>query len=271
MSSGNLCDLTGKTSLVTGAGSGLGRAFCLALSQHGSKVVCSDINEAWAEETADMVMKHGVKTASIRADVSKQDEVQRLFGTVDRDFGQLDVLINNAGITTSGARLHEMAIEDWNKVIAVDLTGVFLCMQEGIKLMLPRRSGSIINIASVLGLRGIDPHILSTSHYVASKHGVIGLTKSAAAQYGSDNIRVNAIAPGFIEGTRLGEARKTSNEKTQELLSRIVSATPLQRLGQPAGAERAGCSSGVRCIELYNGCYLRARRRLVRLVVCELV
>ena len=233
MSGGNLCDLTGKTSLVTGAGSGLGRAFCIALSEHGSDVVCSDINEAWAEETASMVEKYGVKTVSIKADVSKPDEVQRLFHRVGRDFGKLDVLINNAGITTKGARLHEMAIEDWNKVIAVDLTGVFLCMQEGIKLMLPRRSGSIINMASVLGLVGTDPHILATSHYVASKHGVIGLTKAAAVQYGSDNIRVNAIAPGFIGGTRLGDVEKTSEETARAFLGRIISATPMQRLGQP--------------------------------------
>jgi len=225
--------LTGKVSLVTGAGSGLGRAFSDALAEQGSDVVCADIDESWAAETAGMIAKYGVKTAVVKADVSKQDEVKALFRQVDRDFGKLDVLLNNAGITTKGTRLHEMAIDDWNKVIAVDLTGVFLCMQEGLKLMLRQKSGSIINIASVLGLVGTDPGILATSHYVAAKHGVIGLTKSAAVQYGVDNIRVNAIAPGFIGGTRLGDVEKTSEEKSQAFLGKIVASTPMKRLGRP--------------------------------------
>jgi len=233
VSKANLFDLTGKVSLVTGAGSGLGRVFCDAMAEHGSDVVCSDINEAWAEETASMITKYGVKTVVVKTDVLKQDEVKALFRKVDQEFGKLDVLFNNAGIATKGAKIHEMRLEDWNKVIGVNLTGVFMCMQEGIKLMLRQKSGSIINIASMLGLVGAAPDILAIQHYIASKHGVIGLTKTAAVQYGPDNIRVNAIAPGFHAGTRLGDAEERTEEQTQAFVDRVTALTPLKRFGQP--------------------------------------
>ena len=233
MSETNLFTLTGKVSLVTGAGSGLGRVFCEAMAEHGSDVVCSDINEAWAKETAGMIANYGVKTAVVKADVSKQDEVKALFRKVDQEFGKLDILFNNAGIATKGARIHEMRLEDWNRVIGVNLTGVFLCMQEGIKLMLRQKSGSIINIASILGLVAVDPDLLAIQHYIASKHGVIGITKTAAVQYGPDNIRVNAIAPGFYAGTKLGDVEERTEEEAQAMAEKVISLTPLKRFGQP--------------------------------------
>jgi len=233
MSETNLFTLKGKVSLVTGAGSGLGRVFCEAMAEHGSDVVCSDINEAWAKETADIIANYGVKTAVVKADVSKQDEVKALFRKVDQEFGKLDVLFNNAGIATKGVRIHEMRLEDWNKVIGVNLTGVFLCMQEGLKLMLRQKSGSIINIASILGLVAVDPDILAIQHYIASKHGVIGITKTAAVQYGPDNIRVNAIAPGFYAGTKLGDVEERTEKEAQAMAEKAISLTPLKRFGQP--------------------------------------
>jgi len=233
MSETNLFTLRGKVSLVTGAGSGLGRVFCEAMAEHGSDVVCSDINEAWAKETADIIANYGVKTAVVKADVSKQDEVKALFRKVDQEFGKLDVLFNNAGIATKGVRIHEMRLEDWNKVIGVNLTGVFLCMQEGLKLMLRQKSGSIINIASILGLVAVDPDILAIQHYIASKHGVIGITKTAAVQYGPDNIRVNAIAPGFYAGTKLGDVEERTEKEAQAMAEKAISLTPLKRFGQP--------------------------------------
>lgn len=233
MNTTNMFDLKGRVSLVTGAGSGLGRIFCEAMAECGSDVVCADINSTWAEETAGMMAKYRVKTTVVKADVSQENEVKALFGEVDREFGRLDILFNNAGLATKGARLHEMPLEDWNKVISVDLTGVFLCMQEGIRLMLRQKRGSIINISSILGLVGVNPDILAISNYIAAKHGVIGLTKSAAVQYGPDNIRVNAIAPGFIEATRLGDVEKRDKQQAQGSSDRVMELTPLRRFGKP--------------------------------------
>ena len=231
MSDTGMFSLAGKVSLITGAGSGLGRIFCEAMAEHGSDVVCSDINEAWAEETAGLIAKYGVKTAVVKADVSKQDEVKAMFRQVDRDFGKLDILFNNAGIATKGIRIHEMRLEDWHRVIDVNLNGTFMCMQEGLKLMLRQKSGSIINISSILGLSAVDPEILAIAHYIASKHAIIGLTKTAAVQYGPDNIRVNAIAPGFIGNTRLGDVENRSEDKVFPV--RVTGLTPMRRFGEP--------------------------------------
>lgn len=229
----NLFNLAGKVSLVTGAGSGLGRIFCEAMAEHGSDVVCSSKSEARAQETAGMIAKYGVRTLVVKADVSKQDEVKALFRKVDKEFGKLDILFNNAGIATKGVKIHEMRLEDWNKVISVNLTGTFLCMQEGIKLMLRQKSGSIINITSILGLVAADPDILAIQHYVASKHGIIGLTKTAAVQYGPDNIRVNAIAPGFYAETKLGDAEERTEAETEAWAEKVLALTPMKRFGQP--------------------------------------
>jgi NAD(P)-dependent dehydrogenase (short-subunit alcohol dehydrogenase family) len=233
MSETNMFNLAGKVSLVTGAGSGLGRVFCEALAEYGSDVVCSDINEAWAKETAGIIAIYGVKTLVVKADVSKQDEVKALFGKVDQKFGRLDILFNNAGIATKGVKFHERRLEDWNRVIAVNLTGTFLCMQEGIKLMLRQKSGSIINISSLAGLRAIDPDILAIEHYTASKHGIIGITKAAAVQYGADNIRVNAIAPGFYAGTRLGDVEGRTEAEAQAWSEKPLKLIPLRRFAKP--------------------------------------
>jgi gluconate 5-dehydrogenase len=233
MSKTNLFDLTGRVSLVTGAGSGIGRVLCEAMAEHGSDVVCADINEAWAEETAGMIAKYGIKTLVVKADVSKQDEVKALFRKVDQEFGRLDVLINNAGIVSKTSKLHEMPIEDWNKVISVNVTGVFLCMQEGIKLMLRQKSGSVINIASIMGLVTPGPHLAPVCNYVTSKHGVIGLTKQAAVEYALDSIKVNAIAPGFIGETRINEVHEETEEQGQAFIKGVTESTPMKRFGRP--------------------------------------
>jgi len=235
MSPKNLFDLSGKVSLITGGGGGLGRVFCEAMAENGSDVAFSyHTNEAGARETEDMIAKHGVKTLVVRADVSRQEEVKAMFKKVDQEFGKLDILFNNAGISIRPVRIHEIPLEDWSKLISTDLTGLFLCMQEGIKLMLRQRTGSIINITSIFGLRGLDSDISATTGaYCAAKHGVIGLTKQGAAEYGPDGIRVNAIAPGFYPETHIGRRAGRDKEETLELVKRLAKLIPMRRTGEP--------------------------------------
>lgn len=223
-------DLSSKVSLVTGAGSGLGRTFCEAMAENGSHVVCADVNEVSAKQTADLVKKTGIRTLAIKADVSSHQDVRAMFEQVKRKFGRLDILFNNAGISSKSLRLHEMPLSDWNRVINVDLTGVFLCMQEGVKLMLGQRKGSVINISSVLGMVGRA----AKANYCAAKAGVIALTECAAADYGPDGIRVNAIAPGFFSGTKLGESAGLNAGETQKLWAAMAGRTALRRVGEPS-------------------------------------
>jgi len=236
MSKTSLFDLSGKVSLITGGGGGLGRVFCEAMAENGSDVVFSyHNNEAGARQTEDTIAKYGVKTLVVRADVSRPEDVRAMFRKVDQEFGKLDILFNNAGMSIRAARIHEIPLEDWSKLISTDLTGLFLCMQEGIKLMLRQRMGSIINIASIFGLRGLDSDISATTGaYCAAKHGVIGLTKQGAVEYGPDGIRVNAIVPGYYTGTRIGRRTGRSEEETQDLVKKLVKLIPMRRMGEPA-------------------------------------
>jgi NAD(P)-dependent dehydrogenase (short-subunit alcohol dehydrogenase family) len=226
----NLFDLTSKVALITGGSRGLGRIFCEAMAEYGCNVAFSyKTNEAGARETESILKKHGVRTLAVKADVAIPEDVKNLFKKVDQEFGKLDILFNNAGITTPLARIHEMKISDWNDLMSVNLTGVFLCMQEGIKIMLRQKKGSIINIASICGVVGFEPEILANSNYVTSKAGVIGLTMQGAVEYGPDNIRVNVIAPGFHHGTDLGGPQ----DLNAAFWKRTASIAPMRRNGKP--------------------------------------
>jgi NAD(P)-dependent dehydrogenase (short-subunit alcohol dehydrogenase family) len=232
-------DLAGKRALITGAGSGLGRAFSLALAAFGAHVVAADRNEAWARETAELAAKEGGQATAMVVDVTDAASVTGVAEQLRASVARIDVLVNNAGIATAPARMHEMTVEDWDRLMAVNLRGVFLVSRAMVPLMLGG-SGSIINIASIIGLVGYYPSFPSAAaNYAAAKAGVVGFTRQVAAEYARDGIRANAIAPGWHEGTRLGAERRAAS--SPETLARfdgsIVARTPMARKGQPGELE----------------------------------
>lgn len=227
-----LFDLSGKVALITGAGSGLGRAFAQGLGAFGAHVVCADRNESWAQETATTLVSTGAHAEPLHVDVTDADAVEAMAGKLAASPGRVDVLINNAGIATPPALVHEMTIEDWDRLMAVNLRAVFLCTRAIIPLMLATGGGSIINIASIIGIVGY-PGV--GANYAAAKAGVTGFTRQVAVEYASRGIRVNAIAPGWHGGTRLGDERRaaSSPEATRRFEESIVRGTPMGRRGTP--------------------------------------
>ncbi|MBI5584297.1 MAG: SDR family oxidoreductase [Deltaproteobacteria bacterium] len=233
----DLFNLQGKTALVTGASSGFGRSFALTLAEAGADVVISARNEERLAETEGLLKKTGVKVLKIVGDMSKPDDVSKMIDETVSRFKGLDVAVNNAGILTKPVQLHEMPYEEWQQVISVNLTGVFLCMQKEIAVMLKQpRGGSIINISSVLGLVGLDPDFNPRVNYIASKHGVIGLTRQGAVEYAANGIRVNAMAPAWHTGTSLGKARSDnqSAEEREQREKKMLDWTPMKRRGELA-------------------------------------
>ena len=186
-------DLEGQTALVTGGARGIGLAIAEALASRGANVALADIDAGQAAEAADKVAEAGVKTMSARMDASNSADVKRVIAEVKEEFGRLDIMINNAGITRDGL-LMRMKDEDWDAVMSVNLKSVFLCTREAVKVMVKQRSGRIINIASVVAFTG-NP---GQANYSASKAGIVGLTKTTAREYAARNITANAVAPGFI-------------------------------------------------------------------------
>ncbi|MEC9027834.1 MAG: 3-oxoacyl-[acyl-carrier-protein] reductase [Cyanobacteriota bacterium] len=219
--------LTGQTALITGASRGIGRAVALALAEAGAEVVVNYSSSAdAAEEVVQAITSNGGSAYAIKANVAEEDAVDQLIKTVLERSSSLDILINNAGITRDGL-LMRMKTEDWQAVVNLNLTGVFLCTRAVARTMLKQKSGRIINITSVVGLMGNA----GQANYAAAKAGVVGLTKSTAKEVASRGITVNAVAPGFI-----------TTDMTKELDSEpILAAIPLGSFGTPeqvAGAVR---------------------------------
>lgn len=217
--------LSGKVALITGGGSGIGRAAARVFAREGAQVVVADVDEKGVEETAHMVAKAGAKALSIRADISDSASVERMVAETVQRFGRLDCAFNNAGIEGTMASTAECPRENWDRTLAVNLTGVWLCMRAEILQMLRQGGGAIVNNSSIAGLIGFE----NLPAYVASKHGVIGLTKTAALEYAKLGIRVNSVCPGVIR-TPMVE-RATGGDA--EVAAQFVASEPVGRMGTP--------------------------------------
>jgi NAD(P)-dependent dehydrogenase (short-subunit alcohol dehydrogenase family) len=217
--------LNEKVALITGAGSGIGRATARVFAREGSKLVLTDVVEAGGQETLKMVKEAGAEAIFVKADVSKSGDVDNMLAQTLQTFGRLDCAFNNAGIGGAGRLTHEYSEEEWNRVIAVNLTGVWLCMKAEITQMLKQGSGSIVNTSSIMGLTGA----IRVPAYTAAKHGVAGLTKAAALEYGRHGIRINAVCPAPIYTPLLMSAF----EKRPDMEQRYARSEPMKRLGQP--------------------------------------
>ena len=208
---------------MTGAGSGIGRAIAHGLAAEGARVVVSDLDEAGGAETVAAIEKSGGKATFVRGDVSKPADCETLVGSAVKEFGALHVAVNNAGIGGPSAPTGDYPIDGWDRVIAINLSGVFYGMRYQIPALLDSGGGAIVNVASILGQVGFANSVA----YVAAKHGVVGLTRNAALEYAARGVRVNAIGPAFIR-TPLIE-----KNMTPEARAGLVAKHPIGRLGEP--------------------------------------
>jgi len=220
--------MQGKVALVTGAGSGIGLEIALAFSRKGACVVITDIAEKGGQETASKITCQSGEALFVKADVSQPEDMQRAVRETVQRFGHLDYACNNAGIGGASATSADYTPEDWNKVLSVNLTGVFLSMKyELLQMIRQGHGGAIVNIASILGLVGFA----NAPAYVAAKHGVLGLTKTAAIEHAKMGIRINAICPGFIYTPMLIGAGMTEGT---DAYNAIAGLHPMGRMGTPA-------------------------------------
>ncbi|HSW63374.1 MAG TPA: 3-oxoacyl-[acyl-carrier-protein] reductase [Dissulfurispiraceae bacterium] len=208
-----------QTALITGAGRGIGKAIAEALAKKGVNIAVADVNLEIAHESAADIARLGVKTIALKVDVANSAEVAAMFDETVKAFGKVEILVNNAGITRDGL-LMRMKEEDWDAVLNINLKGAFLCCREGIKVMAKQRYGRIINIASVVAFMGNPGQV----NYSASKAGLVGLTKTAAREYASRGITVNAVAPGFIQ-TAMTDALPENVKQD------MMKAIPMSRFG----------------------------------------
>jgi NAD(P)-dependent dehydrogenase (short-subunit alcohol dehydrogenase family) len=217
--------LDGKVALVTGGASGIGRASALTFAREGAKLIIADMHEDGGQQTVHMIEENGGEAIFVKTDVTQATAVEGLISTAVETYGRLDCAHNNAGISGGGRALTaEYAEERWHQVIAVNLTGVWLCMKSEIPQMLQHGGGAIVNTASVAGLIGAS----GLAAYVASKHGVVGLTKTAALEYAQQGIRVNCVCPGVIH-TPMTER----GLRNPELGARLMASAPMGRVGTP--------------------------------------
>jgi len=219
-----LLSIKGKVAVITGASSGLGVTFAEALAEGGANLILAARRIEKLNEVAVQMRKLGVKAMPFQCDVSKQEEVQALVNTTIKNFGKLDIIVNNAGVAAMGPST-EMPVEEWNRVVSVNLTGVFLCARTAAKQMIKQGSGKVINIASIYGAVG---DVFPAAPYYATKGAVINLTRDLAVEWAPFKVNVNAIAPGFFP-SEMTEGIFRESRYTEY----ITKQTPLGRIGKP--------------------------------------
>jgi NAD(P)-dependent dehydrogenase (short-subunit alcohol dehydrogenase family) len=218
--------LDGKVALITGAGSGIGQATSRIFAREGAKLVLADVVEEGGNRTLKLVQDLGAQAIFVKCDVAQWSDVEAAVAKAVQTYGRLDCAYNNAGIEGKGGNTHECTEENWNRVIAINLTGVWLCMKAEITQMLKQGGGgAVVNTSSGAGLAGVR----GMPAYVASKHGVAGLTRAAAIEYGRNGIRINAVCPGPIRTPMLGRLLHGRADAEE----RFARSEPLKRLGEP--------------------------------------
>ncbi|WP_332899190.1 SDR family oxidoreductase [Haladaptatus sp. CMSO5] len=217
--------IEGKVAIVTGASSGIGRAAAMRFAEEGANVVVGDVLEDGGQETVDMITDAGGEATFVRVEVTNDADVKALVETTLDVYGGLDFAHNNAGIEGEMSQLADTPDDDWARVIDVNLTGVWRCMKHEIPVMIERGGGAIVNTSSVAGLMAAGG-----GPYVASKHGIIGLTRVAAVEYAKQGIRVNAVCPGVVDTPMVSRAA----EDAPELIDQFVAMQPLGRMAEPS-------------------------------------
>jgi len=217
----------GKVALVTGGASGIGRATALTFAREGAKLVIADMNEDGGQQTVHMITENGGEATFVQVDVTSASAVEALISKTVETYGRLDCAHNNAGVTQRAyPPTAEFPEEDWHRVLAVNLTGVWLCMKYEIPQMLQQGGGAIVNTTSVAGL----VRLAGRAAYVASKHGVVGITRTAALEYAQQGIRVNCVCPGYIRTPMVAYVLQKEGEQLEQ---QMVAREPIGRLGTP--------------------------------------
>ena len=219
-------ELQNKVALITGGAQGIGKTISEELVQNGAHVVLGDVNLEGAQATAEAINNNGGSASAVKIDVSNPAEVKQVFDSILKDKKPIDIMINNAGITRDGLMIRMKEV-DWDRVLNINLKGTFLCSQQAAKQMMKQKSGAIVNIASIVGVMGN----FGQANYSASKAGVIGLTKTLAREVASRGIRVNAVAPGFIDT----EMTRVLDESVRQ---KLIEQIPLAKLGLPEDVAR---------------------------------
>ena len=220
--------LQGKTIIVTGAGGGIGREACSVLAGAGANIVVTDIAGDRGRETTEALTRQGSSASFFPADLSSEKDIAALVAHAIRTFGRLDGAYNNAGVEQCALPLHQLSLEQWERAIRIDLTSVFLCIKHQVMAMLETGGGAIVNTASSLG----QVAIANASEYIAAKHGVVGLTRAAAAEYGRRGVRVNAVLPGIVLTPMI--SRLVADPQFSAFFEKARERHPIGRFGQPS-------------------------------------